>query len=186
MQIGIKYRDRDRREVYKSQMYSAVAAKTVKELTEEEMRKLYVAMTRAKEKLIMVCSYKNAQSSLKKLADDCSFGITKLKVSKASSFAKWLVYAYLQHPDGAALRSKAGYEGEVAAEGGPMIFKVISPDDIEKPLECAEKIEETADKKLEIPSWAEESYPYQNSTAMPSKISPTMLKRLRGEEQERM
>ncbi len=186
MQIGIKYRDRDRREVYKSQMYSAVAAKTVKELTEEEMRKLYVAMTRAKEKLIMVCSYKNAQSSLKKLADDCSFGITKLKVSKASSFAKWLVYAYLRHPDGAALRSKARYEGEVAAEGGPMIFKVISPDDIEKPLECAEKIEETADKKLEIPSWAEESYPYQNSTAMPSKISPTMLKRLRGEEQERM
>lgn len=89
----------------KLQKYSTVghiAAKTAvkRSLISEELRVLYVAMTRAKEKLIMVSSLKD----VKKTVYDMSLNATdEEKISpaaifNATSYAQWLIMGYLTHP----------------------------------------------------------------------------------------
>ncbi len=78
----------------------------------EELRVLYVAMTRAKEQLIMVASKKKLRSYTSKLAsllagDD---HISPFIVRDCTYLSDWLVLCGLMHPDGSLLRSYAGME----------------------------------------------------------------------------
>lgn len=81
----------------------------------EELRVLYVAMTRAKEKLILVATLKDADKTLAKLAA----GLTKdeklpdYMVRGASSLSDWLLCCALRHPDGKILRDRAMAEEEL-------------------------------------------------------------------------
>ena len=67
----------------------------------EEMRILYVAMTRAKEKLIIVASLNKAQDKLNNFISDASFlNINKLHplfLMKSPSYIKWVYCALAKH-----------------------------------------------------------------------------------------
>ena len=70
---------------------------------EESLRLLYVAMTRAEERLIMVSYYQNLQNRIDKLtallsAEDSAVG--GLSFRAAASLADWLLMATMLHPDG--------------------------------------------------------------------------------------
>ncbi|MCL2494352.1 MAG: helicase-exonuclease AddAB subunit AddA [Oscillospiraceae bacterium] len=83
----------------------------------EELRLLYVAMTRAKEKIILLCSEKNPGNKLRSLAAGLTFGGARLepaRVQGAYSFADWLLTAFLRHPDAHALRELAGLSADKA------------------------------------------------------------------------
>ena len=77
----------------------------------EEMRVLYVAMTRAKERLICVTRYNNIEKKLGEFSLCINEGDEKINsfdVSECSSMADWLMLAYLRHPDASKLRVLAG------------------------------------------------------------------------------
>ncbi len=76
----------------------------------EELRVLYVAMTRAKEKLILVDALKDAGKTLAKLAPRLTDGprIQPYAVRSAGSISDWLLLCALRHPDGRPLRDLAG------------------------------------------------------------------------------
>ena len=81
----------------------------------EELRLLYVAMTRAKEQLVLLVSDKDPQKKLLSAAAklDCgSERIPPVMVRSAGSFADWLLSAALRHPDAHALREAAQLGGE--------------------------------------------------------------------------
>ena len=186
LKIGIKYRDNQAMSINRSQIYNALSIKTQKELTEEEMRKLYVAMTRAKQKLVMVMSLKNAEKSIKEWADESWEAVSPTVASNATSFGQWLIYSYIHHPDANILR---GYTGQAKPymdeEDEKMEFYVISPDDIPVPDKEKELLKDKERfQKLELPAWFDKAYEYENLTTLPSKLSPTMLKELRGENRE--
>ncbi|MCL0077934.1 helicase-exonuclease AddAB subunit AddA [Peptococcaceae bacterium] len=86
--IGIEYVDLDKRIKYPTPAKLAVAQQLKKELLEEEMRVLYVAMTRAKEKLILTCSVKNLDKNFK----NWELG---LDVLNAKSFVDWIAPAVI-------------------------------------------------------------------------------------------
>ncbi len=73
----------------------------------EELRVLYVALTRAREKLLLVMTIKNPAQKLSSLA--ASLGeqaaVSPFAVRSAKSYADWLLAAALRHPDAAALRA---------------------------------------------------------------------------------
>ena len=82
----------------------------------ESMRILYVALTRAKEKLIVVSAVKDTE----KLAIDSalqvtSSGISDYAVNSSKSFSEWLMFCALRHPDGRELRRLAELDEDVVS-----------------------------------------------------------------------
>lgn len=63
--VGIRYMDQQERMFYDTFPYLVVKQEKIKKLLSEEMRKLYVALTRAEQKLYLVGSYKNQSAMWK-------------------------------------------------------------------------------------------------------------------------
>lgn len=82
----------------------------------EEMRVLYVAMTRARERLILVSACRDigktiAKYQTKLLSPDGRF--SAYEALSAGSYADWLFPALLRHPDADALRKAGGMDESV-------------------------------------------------------------------------
>lgn len=107
--VGIVGIDTDR--MVKYETLSRTAIKLDKIITDlsENMRVLYVAMTRAKEKLIIV----GAPSDFDKTIQSSSvmaFGdkIMPVAIKNASSYLEWLTAVIIRHPDAGWMRTKTG------------------------------------------------------------------------------
>lgn len=134
----------------------------------EELRLLYVAMTRAREKLIMIGQY-SAEDAAECVTDDFT---PEFAMSK-------------DVPIGWILSSMLRYGGELPKEGKPVFLdeacvrlsisceKLPEPEMIEAALpERDEADEETAQKICDMLS---EQYPYESESALPSRFSVTQL-----------
>ena len=93
--FGPKYINYERKIEYSTLAKEAIKLKAKTEILSEEMRLLYVALTRAREKLIITGIDKNLQKSLKKKNDllegnDANKKISKSIVEKAKSYLDWL------------------------------------------------------------------------------------------------
>ena len=121
---------------YNTMPRQAIAQELERDGKSEELRVLYVAMTRAKEKLIAVVSLKNAEKTLSTLAADILPGkrISPYIVYSAKSISDWLLLCALRHPDGGCLRSMAGASQEIVvpAEESCSINLVQSQKETEK------------------------------------------------------
>ena len=78
----------------------------------EEMRILYVALTRPKENLIITCCRKDCGKYLESLASDarCGERLDPFTVSSARCEADWILAALLRHPNAKDFRLMAGLE----------------------------------------------------------------------------
>jgi len=93
--VGGKVTDTDRGLEYPSLAWQAIALQLEQETLSEEMRVLYVAMTRAKDRLYISCLWKNAAKQLEKLREGISCPIAPTLLEQDSSMAHWLVRAAL-------------------------------------------------------------------------------------------
>lgn len=142
----------------------------------EEMRVLYVAMTRAKERLICVTRYDNPQKKLAAFAAElgdekklCPFAL----LSK-SSMADWIMLGFLRHPDAAALWGNSS-PSLLKAER-KMHFELI--DSLNEPEKIEnETVSASADEALieKIRERAEYRYPYAVLANVAAKTSPSEL-----------
>ncbi len=102
MGLGLRCVDLRRRIKYKTLGYDAISMKMDWELKAEELRVLYVAMTRAKEKLILVGTVKNRQSVLQKARSvyECKDWILPVGIiKKSNNLLDWIIYALARHRD---------------------------------------------------------------------------------------
>ena len=95
MGFGPKYINYERKIEYSTLAKEAIKLKSKTELLSEEMRLLYVALTRAREKLIITGIDKNLRKSLKNKSDllegnESNKKISKFIVEKAKSYLDWL------------------------------------------------------------------------------------------------
>ena len=89
--------------------YELVKNEIKEENLSEKIRLLYVAMTRAEEKLVLVIS-NNKSASIKSTAKALASGcIPSRELKKSQSLSKLLLCACLFHPDANILREIAGY-----------------------------------------------------------------------------
>ncbi|MGN1003291.1 MAG: UvrD-helicase domain-containing protein, partial [Oscillospiraceae bacterium] len=161
----------------------AVALQMDRELKAEEMRLLYVAMTRAKEKLIMTMGLSKAGETLAKLAHDAARPVAPAVAAASSTPGRWLLLCALTRPDGEPLRFAAGADCPVIAEGcGPAWdIRLVPGADFEPPLrargeilgEIAQPPEEQVEKLARVLSW---TYPHAQAADLPSKLTATQLK----------
>ena len=113
MGIGIKRIDLDNYVRYNTISHIAVQNSILQESKAEELRVLYVALTRAREKLIMTGSVNDYEKALKNWCNNAntkSSVLPYVALSNASNYLDWVMPAVIRHPQN---RKNAGFVGDV-------------------------------------------------------------------------
>src|SRR5699024_8104078 len=107
--FATKFIDPIKRITYPTLYFLAMKEIELKKLLAEEMRVLYVAMTRAKEKLTMignVASFEKLQEKWRDLAAHEALILPTQLRKKAITYLDWVGPALVRHQDGEILRDK--------------------------------------------------------------------------------
>lgn len=110
--LGMKRRTEDEISLYDTASRRAAVITCESMGRSEEMRVLYVAMTRAKENLVMVTSVKHPEKKLASLAVECCAGykLDPFAVLNMRSFSDLVLTALLRHPGAQVLRDISGVD----------------------------------------------------------------------------
>ncbi len=171
MGFGPKYINYERKIEYNTLAKESIRVKTLNEILSEEMRLLYVALTRAKEKLIITGCDKNLKKSITQKESMVSKENEKLdivNIRKAKSYLDWLELVYVNNKE--------------------KIDEILEVNFVNK-NEINDKSDVKEDEQLKdnIRSWNEENielqkkvdkllsweYPYMKSTKIEAKASVT-------------
>ena len=172
--IGLKAARGSSREL--NLYHSAIAERIWRREISERMRLLYVAMTRASEKLIMLCSFREVEKGL----GAGRIPVTPNTCSGAERFADWILPVLFSSPSGNPLRE---YLGMPPLSGHKTILCAIHPTLQISALGAAlpreeylaftrQAVEEGPGEYAELFAWR---YPYGADTVLPSKISVSQL-----------
>lgn len=195
-----KYINPDKRIAYPSLPLQAFKKKKKLEMLAEEMRVLYVALTRAKEKLILIASVKNLEKKKEKWADHLSnheWLLSDYSRAQAKSYLDWIGPALVRHRDGTILRNGEEISTHIPSElkNHPSVwnFKVFKKEELSKMEEQEVNEEENLLEKVFhselIPiesEWKETvehqltwKYPAKDAVSKRSKQSVSEIKRQR-------
>ena len=153
-----------------------------REAKAEELRVLYVAMTRAKEKLVMVHTQANAGGRVADLMALSDCPVLPEAVDSGKCMGDWIMLPLLQRSEAGALRVFAGQnsEGRFFTEETPWTVCVHDGLQFAAPVQQSDAAaEERAPQREELPAdFAALSYryPYAEQTAFPAKLTATQLK----------
>ena len=90
--IGANYIDKDKRFCYPTLTKKAILTASKEDQFSEELRILYVALTRAKEKLILTATVSNLEKKKEQWQTVAeTVGITKNRLLRAQSFSEWIL-----------------------------------------------------------------------------------------------
>ncbi len=147
--LGIIRRNTDNFDQYNTLCHSAVKLSVHHDSISEEMRVLYVAMTRAREKLIMIHAGRNPGSTFGKYTvdiNDSQTVISPYAVTNAGSFGRWLVTALLRHKDALPLREKLGIPESIVLDCESPLKVVLAEADELKICDTAKEAEAEIDE----------------------------------------
>lgn len=182
--LAVKMIDPEKRLQYKSLPFLAMVEKKTLEMKSEEMRVLYVAMTRAKEKLYLVGSVKDWEKTKKKWRESQQIPkgdkLPDFLRAKAKNYLDWIGPAFARHPD-----FERNEEND--SELSHWKLTVIDTDEL-KTVKNDEDIEENVDVYetqpvdeailKEIQSRFDTPYAFEHAITKRSKTSVSDLKRI--------
>ena len=148
-----------------------------REAMSEQVRLLYVALTRARERLVLIGSTGRSQGV--KLLGKWSRPLETALLADAGSFLDWVGAAALRHPDAAAWREQAAAAVEVLPCDAPLSVQLVDSACLPAPAAPAPAVVlppaasgETAEAYLADFAWR---YPHAAATRLPVKTSATAL-----------
>ena len=176
--LGPKCTDLEHGVEYPTIARQAIAAQLLTETLSEEMRLLYVAMTRAKEKLVMVCARAGAAKHLADLCAVTSCPVRPETVEEQKCMADWILLPLLCRPEAAPLRELAGADAAaVTGSDAPWRVEVHNGYDFAPAERAAEERTEETVPELPLDTVALEwRYPYEPETTLSAKLTATQLK----------
>ena len=158
--------DTEKMASYPSAAKLAMKEKKQRELYSEELRLLYVAMTRPQERLIMTYCYKNIQNRLAKLSSFADSDILRyFATDAANGIGDWVLMAAASRPEAHALFPNVRKR---AALGAPWKMELH---DVPRKT-ASRKIASEAQKPIDE-TCLDRSYVYSDA---PAKITATQLK----------
>ena len=178
--IGVKYIDYDRQIEYDTLSKQAMRNQIMLETLSEEMRVLYVALTRAKEKLI-ITGYSTAdkQKGLQEMHDKYN-ELNSILLKKCKTYLDWieLVYMYNENVMKELAEINVSEKRDVLKICGDAEKEKVESN-VEKIISKIEKTDIAADKeeKNSIIRTLEYEYKYKNATTIPTKTSVTEIKK---------
>ena len=177
--VGPKGLDRTRMVEYPTLARRAVSRQLEREMMSEEMRLLYVAMTRAKEKLILTLALTEGAKALERLAEDAAAPVSPVALERQQSVGQWILLHALTRPEGEILRTLAGGGTECTAPLGPTwSIRWVEGQGLEEAKSRAGRFfpvsrEEDGEDLTAALTW---TYPYAAAVQAPSKMTATQLK----------
>lgn len=182
MGFGVKYINYERQVEYDTLSKAAMRIKLLQETLSEEMRILYVALTRAKEKLIITGTYKDAESEITKIYDEANMypktgnKINPVLVKKFKRFIDWILLANIYE------KKKIINIAKVNVINKKEIIKDEQTEDEEiDVLKILEEAEENKEEEKKISKLLEYEYTYKTLETIPTKTSVTRIKQMRQE-----
>lgn len=171
--FGSRCRDLQRGVQYKTVEQAAVAVQQRREMVSEELRVLYVAMTRAREKLILTGASGTLASQLKKWAQLAQLDtLPQYAMGSVRTPLAWLITPLLRHPCTRALRE--AYDlivPEHGTDNDAFSVELYTPEMLPEP-EC-EVVGFTEPAQTELAVRPMMRYPHECLTELPSKLTAT-------------
>lgn len=194
--------DYNRRISYPSIAKEALKSRINIENLSEEMRVLYVAFTRPKEKLIITGSSRDINKSINSWSNgiDSKQPISKYKILKGKSYLDWIMSSVLKHKDLENIREMAEVELE-NIDDHPSKWKtkiwykedVILENKEDEEDESVRDILENLDVTVpntpyydEIKEKLDYKYKYEICTTKPASISVTEIKKIQNSYEEEL
>ncbi len=173
LSVGCNLVDHSRHVRYPTIAKKAIVKKKTEEAVSEELRILYVAMTRARDRLVMTYYSKHLLTELKNLNSQLTQPLSEDLCASARCPGKWILTAALCRTEAGALLDAVGYNevSQVWDDPWEITLQELEP-------ECDEV--RTAGNTLRKPKAVNEDllqyvYPYQAAN-VPAKLTATQLK----------
>ncbi|SMB97880.1 DNA helicase/exodeoxyribonuclease V, subunit A [Thermanaeromonas toyohensis ToBE] len=199
--VGIEIVEPEKRLVYPTLMYLATRNRLHREALAEELRILYVALTRAKEKLILVGSVRGWEGKIRTWCRWATFSDIRFPgtmLLEAKNYLDWIVPAVARHRDGEPLRKEAGgislASSPLAKDPSSWQISIWCPQDLTRSLEQETysnsnsilltslqnltPIPTSSSCKEEVAGALSWVYPYYKACSLPSKVTVSDLKKL--------
>lgn len=184
----------------------AIRRRMKMEMLAEEFRVLYVALTRPKEKMVLVGTVKSIEKEAQKwsrMLEETDWQLPAHEMARARSYLDWLGPALIRHPDASALRNRceegAAYRVPTIMTAEPSNFRIGILSSLGYAQAAATVEVRFADERMEavaqlkpVPGTSgdaeaaatlnrrfEWTYPYRQASELFSKTSISELKRMR-------
>ena len=177
--LGTERVDRDRRIRYDTVSKTAVALQLQRESKSEEMRILYVAMTRPQEKLIAVDCLRNGRKRVADLAAIAGVPMPPEAVASGKCLGDWLLLPLLCTAPGAKLCQWAGAPAPAltAEDGGWQVYLWENPTaDASAPVGDGVVLPDSASAPPFDSAPLEWAYGHTRAAVTPGKVTATQLK----------
>ena len=175
--LGLSVADTANRVRYPAISKRAIVSKTAAESVSEELRVLYVAMTRARDRLVMTYAAKNLQSDLMDLALRFDIGGQELLTRDVVCPGEWVLLSALQRTEAGEFHNLGGRPSHTRVSDEPWLIRVV-----EAPI--PEETSALAEESRQLPEGTEEAlkaalafhYAHPAATRTPSKQTATQRK----------
>lgn len=202
--LGPIYIDFEKRVQYSSLPRIAIKEKVYKETLSEEMRILYVALTRAKEKLILIGSERDIGKKCEKWSRTVDRETIKLPpyhMLKAKNYLDWIGPCIARHQQGLLIREMAGvvaqpqffntetsewkvYYHEPSTFIQQAVEEIKEESKLKQQLQQGNILTKKSIYSEEIVRRLEWEYQYKKYSEMPAKISVSQIKKLQIEQKK--
>ncbi len=183
--LGLTCFDVGNRVRYPSVAKRAIALKKTKDSISEELRVLYVAMTRAKDSLIMTYASNCLGKKLSDIAQRKDYSPRELLTSEVSSMGDWVLQTAMGRIEAGELFAIGGRPDKLTIKEPYWRIEVRKADAAVSIVATEASLETESNAKLIVKEMSRKlafSYPYKQATLTPSKETATQLK---GREKDR-
>ncbi len=180
MKMGIGFKRIDNERKFDTLPYSAIINAHTLENLSEDIRLLYVALTRAKEKMVCILRYPKPEETIIKtmISLDNERKISPVNIMRCKSFSDLILMSCLRHFNSNDLPCvSANRTVKTLNCDSDILFKIIYADE----FECSENtlsddvIEADEDIVKFIKDRVEYEYPYADLSTFVAKVSPSQL-----------
>ncbi|MBQ5778347.1 MAG: UvrD-helicase domain-containing protein, partial [Oscillospiraceae bacterium] len=180
--IGLNFRDDVTKTECSTLMREAIKRKILDEQKSEEMRLLYVALTRAREKMFITATVENAAKRLSDISLQNSLPeLDRINLARRNDALLWFLLPLLRSSSGHDLFAYADVNVGCGPEFPHLLAYALSSEEIMSEVKASKKTETyaAAECEFEVPDF---EYGHKLATATPSKLTATGLGTLKQSE----
>lgn len=183
--LGLSFVNREKRIRIPTIAKKAISKRILSDNLSQEMLVLYVAMTRARDRLIMTYAVPNLAKQIAETVGRMDLSDPLLLTTSATCPGDWVLYAALHRSESGALFKAGGYPECRAVSEVPWLIEVVDGATFcttENRLETfVENLPEASISR--ISKSFSYTYPYREATKVPAKLTATELKGRRVDEE---
>ncbi len=176
--LGLNCVDAKQRVRYPTVAKRAIGVKMIRQGISEEMRVLYVAMTRARDRLIMTYAAKNFAGELEEITMRVDMSSPQLLAADVSCPGEWVLQTAVTRTEAGEFFAIGGHPSCAHVQGN--IWKISVVNGINAPRE----LYGTDQSESQRATWLDDrlamnlhfSYQHDQATKVPSKLTATQLK----------